>query len=160
MKQIKEESELSRLPIGRTWGTVCCSAKSRNELGVSMESVLVIDDDVLMLDVMREMLELDGYEAFTASSGEEGIRVYREKRPDLVITDLIMPHTDGVALISELKREFPKARIIAMSGTPRIEKIAEAVEADVNRVIAKPFEQDELLDAVAELMAGVAISPS
>lgn len=117
-----------------------------------MEKVLVIDDDDLMLQVLREILEHEGYEVTTASSGDRGLKLFAELNPRVVITDLIMPHKDGINVISELKAACPKVRVIAISGTPRLEKIAAAVEVDANRVIAKPFEQDEILDAVAELL--------
>lgn len=117
-----------------------------------MDRVLVIDDDDLMLQVLKEILEQDGYDVTTASSGDSGIKLYNELRHKLVITDLIMPHKDGINVISELKDSYPEIRIIAISGTPRLEKIAAAVAVNANRVIAKPFEQDELLDAVAELL--------
>ena len=117
-----------------------------------MDTILVIDDDPLILDVVREILELDNYAVETALSGAEGIEKHREHQADLVITDLIMPHKDGLSVISELKKEFPGVRIIAMTGTPKVEKLLAAVQADVNRVIAKPFDQEELLEAVAQLM--------
>ncbi len=117
-----------------------------------MDTILVIDDDPLILDVVREILELDNYAVETALSGAEGIDKHREHPADLVITDLIMPHKDGLSVISELKKEFPGVRIIAMTGTPKVEKLLAAVQADVNRVIAKPFDQEELLEAVAQLM--------
>ncbi len=125
-----------------------------------METILVIDDDPLILDVMREILELDNYAVETALSGVEGIEKHRKSPADLVITDLIMPHKDGISVISELKKDFPGLRIIAMTGTPKVEKIAEAVRADVNRVIAKPFDQEELLEAVAQLIDSEGSSPS
>lgn len=125
-----------------------------------METILVIDDDALILEVVREILELDDYEVVTALSGAEGIEKYRKSQADLVITDLIMPHKDGISVISELKSEFPGLRIIAMTGTPKVETVAKAVRADVNRVIAKPFNQEELLEAVAQLIDGETPSPS
>jgi CheY-like chemotaxis protein len=88
----------------------------------------------------------------TASSGERGLEIVRDSHPSLVITDLIMPHRDGIHVINEIRAHTPDIRVIAMSGTPRVENMAKAAMAEANRVIAKPFEQDELLDAVAELM--------
>ena len=117
-----------------------------------MEQVLVIDDDSLMLDVVREILQLGGYSVLTASSGERGLELVKASHPALVITDLIMPITDGVHVINEIRAHAPETRIIAISGTPRIEHLTRALMAEANRVIAKPFEQDELLDAVAQLL--------
>lgn len=117
-----------------------------------MERILVIDDDVLMLDVVREMLEQEGYQVTTASSGEEGLRLFAENPADVLITDIIMPNKDGVSVIEEVKKQSPDARVIAMSGTPKVETFEAAVGADANRVLAKPFNLDELLDAVAQLI--------
>lgn len=117
-----------------------------------MELVLVIDDDSLMVDVVREILEMGGYKVMTATSGERGLALTKKLNPSVVITDLIMPITDGIHVINEIRAHSPNVRIIAISGTPRIEHLTRAVQAEAHRVIAKPFEQDELLDAVAELM--------
>jgi two-component system chemotaxis response regulator CheY len=117
-----------------------------------MDRILIIDDDDLMLAVLGEILELGGYEVAMANSGERGLELFNSLSPALVITDLIMPHTDGVHVIAEVRRRSPDVSIIAISGTPRIDTMGEAVHADANRIIAKPFDQDEILDAVAELL--------
>ena len=95
-----------------------------------MDRVLIIDDDDLMLSVLREILELGGYEVVTTDDGERGIELFRKFKPALVITDLIMPHTDGVHVIQEIRRRSQTVRIIAISGTPRIETMSEAVQAE------------------------------
>ncbi len=117
-----------------------------------MDRILIIDDDDLMLSVLGEILENGGYEVAIANGGERGLELFERLSPTLVITDLIMPHTDGVHVIAEIRRRSPDVSIIAMSGTPRIDTMGEAVQAEANRVIAKPFDQDEILDAVAELL--------
>ena len=117
-----------------------------------MDRILIIDDDDLMLSVLGEVLESAGYEVAKANSGERGIKLFCRLAPALVITDLIMPHTDGVHVIEEIRRRSASVRIIAISGTPRIETMGDAVHAEANRVIAKPFDQDEILDAVAEML--------
>jgi DNA-binding NtrC family response regulator len=116
-----------------------------------MERILVIDDDDLMLSVLREILEMAEFEVATADSGERGLELFRSLSPSVVITDLIMPRTDGVHVIEEIRRLSPDVRVIAISGTPRADTMADAVRAEANRVIAKPFDQDEILDAIAEL---------
>ena len=121
-----------------------------------MDTILIIDDDPLMVDVLREMLEHAGYDVRTALGGADGIKAYHDSQANVVITDLIMPNKDGVSVIADLKKEFPGSRIIAMSGTPDVEKYAKAVAAEVNRIIIKPFESDELLDAVAQLIDSAA----
>lgn len=120
--------------------------------GDCMERVLVIDDDDLMLSVLREILENGGYEVATADSGERGLDLFKSFSPEVVITDLIMPRTDGVHVIQELRQLSADVRIIAVSGTIQVDTLSHAVQAEANRIIAKPFDQDEILDALAELL--------
>jgi YesN/AraC family two-component response regulator len=81
-----------------------------------MARILIIDDESQIRSMLRLMLERVGYEVVEAPDGIEGIRKYREKPADLIITDLIMPNKDGIGMIIDLKKEFPEVKIIAMSG--------------------------------------------
>ena len=117
-----------------------------------METILVIDDDLYMRDILRDLLSLDQYAVVSAENGVEGLQKYRELKPDLVLTDLIMPEKDGLSFIQEVKEENPEARIIAVSGSIDMNLITNVVSANVNRILTKPFDIDELLEAVAELL--------
>ena len=114
-------------------------------------TVLAVDDDVMVLQALSIMLEDRGYKVLTAVDGVQGLRLYRQHRPDLVLTDIIMPEKEGIALTRELRREFPDARIIAMSGGGRVGKsdyvaIARAFGAAAG--LYKPFDDEELVAAV------------
>ena len=85
-----------------------------------MARILIIDDDVQILSMLRQTLEREGYEVVEASDGEQGEKLFREKPTDLIITDLIMPEKEGVETIKEIRSEFPETKIIAMSGGGRI----------------------------------------
>jgi len=121
-----------------------------------MQKILVIDDDAQVLATLRKMLEREGYTVITASDGTEGVRCYRENSIDLIITDLIMPGKEGVETITELCREFPKARIIAISGgwrndPKRYLEMAENLGAQY--AFTKPVDRKELLSAVRTLLS-------
>lgn len=81
-----------------------------------MASILVIDDDPNLRDMMHRMLTRAGYDVLMAEEGAEGIETYRKSPTDLVITDLIMPGKEGLETIVDLRREFPDVKIIAISG--------------------------------------------
>ena len=120
-----------------------------------MARVLVIDDEASIRKLLRSILELDGHEVEEADDGSSGIKKYRQNPSDLVITDLIMPEKEGIETIVELKREFPRLKVIAVSGGGVVGpstylKMAQKVGAD--RVFEKPFGFDEMRDAVAELL--------
>jgi two-component system chemotaxis response regulator CheY len=121
-----------------------------------MANILIIDDDVQVLWVLRKMLEKAGHTVLSASDGEKGMHLYKNAPCDLIITDMIMPNKSGINLINDLLQEFPEARIIAISGGGAIEAeryldIARSLGA--RKTITKPFSIQVLLDAVEEVLS-------
>jgi PAS domain S-box-containing protein len=117
--------------------------------------ILLIDDESEIRKLFIKKLAGRGYEIIEACDGKEGIKLYHETRPDLVITDLVMPEKEGLETITELKREFPNVKIIAISGGGRnipdaYLKIAENLNAD--RTFTKPIDWPEMIKAVRELL--------
>jgi DNA-binding response OmpR family regulator len=91
------------------------------------------------------------YQLFIAHDGVEGLRLFAMVRPELVITDIIMPAADGFAVIKEIRKEPRPMKIIAVSGGARlynVETLAMAEKLGADHVIQKPFEPEELLAAV------------
>lgn len=118
-----------------------------------MHSVLIIDDEDLVRAALKRTLVLEGYEVSEARDGKEGLRLYRQHRSDLVITDLFMPEKEGIETILELRREFPAAKIIAMSGGARsgtVDLLPAAKQLGANLTLSKPFEIDALLVAIKQ----------
>ncbi len=121
-----------------------------------MQRILIIDDDEQVRDLLSEILGRAGYEVLAASNGAEGLRLYRAQPADLVITDLIMPEKEGMETIIALRKDFPKVRIIAVSGGGRsgaISYLPIAKSLGAARTVAKPFSKQEILDAVRETLA-------
>lgn len=129
-----------------------------------MTRVIIIDDEEDIRIVLKEIFERAGFDAAVASSGPEGLDLIRETGADLVITDIIMPGSDGVETAYDIRMEFPKTKIIVMSGggntgpleyepaaisTTAYLASAEAVGADMT--ITKPFDRKELIQAAREL---------
>ncbi|PWC37403.1 response regulator [Azospirillum sp. TSO35-2] len=117
-----------------------------------MPTVLVIDDEDMVRLVLRQFLERLGMEVVEAQDGEEGLRLFRAHRIDLVICDLIMPRADGIGTIMHIRQIAPKMKIIAISGGGRshameLLKVAEEMGAD--HALAKPFTRDQMTAAVA-----------
>jgi two-component system, chemotaxis family, chemotaxis protein CheY len=118
-----------------------------------MPSVLVVDDQDQVRQLIRETLEQAGYEVEEACDGKEGLERYRVRSTDLVIMDILMPDQDGLETIMTLRQEFPDIRIIAMTGgsdtvgIPNFLDVAKMLGA--RRTLQKPFELKVLLEAVA-----------
>lgn len=120
-----------------------------------MARILVIDDDQAIRGTIRKILERSGHEVREAEDGVEGLKLFREDRPDLVVTDLVMPRKEGIETIIEIRAECPDVRILAVSGAETSVPAgrlfdAEALGADAS--LAKPFTVDQLRKAVAALL--------
>jgi len=118
-----------------------------------MPSVLVVDDEDQVRQLIRETLEQAGYDVQDARDGKEGLEQYRTKPTDLVIMDILMPDQDGLESIMRLRREFPASRVIAMTGGSDMIGILNFLDVakmlGARRTLQKPFEMKTLLDTVA-----------
>lgn len=121
-----------------------------------MPSVLVVDDQDQVRQLIRATLEQAGYEVVEARDGKEGLERYRTKSTDLVIMDILMPDQDGLEGIMALRREFPDSRVIAMTGGSEaigaVNGLDTAKMLGARRTLQKPFDLKVLLDAVASEM--------
>jgi CheY-like chemotaxis protein len=121
-----------------------------------MKTILVIDDEAFMLELIRKVLESASYKVMTASTAAKGLEAYRAERPDLVITDLIMPDKDGLETIKELIAFDPGARIVAVSGGGRtgFTNVLHAAAAFGARdTLRKPFTPIQLIEMVNKALA-------
>lgn len=118
--------------------------------GYPMASILVVDDEVPVLQLLRKTLEGAGYQVWEALSGNEGLRQVCAQPIDVVITDILMSDMDGLEMIGMLHRNFPKVRIIAISGGSKyLDYCAVAKMLGAHETLNKPFKLQQLLDAVA-----------
>jgi CheY-like chemotaxis protein len=85
--------------------------------GIDMPRLLVIDDDAVVCRILKRTLESAGFEVLTAANGNAGLELYRRSRPEVVVTDVIMPEKDGIETLAEIRRENPDAKVIAISGS-------------------------------------------
>ncbi len=122
-----------------------------------METILVIDDEPAMRQMIRGILESASYRVIDAPNGAIGLALFREQRPGLVITDILMPEKDGIEAVKEMRKIDPEVLIIAISGGGRAKymNFLEAAKAfGAAESLAKPFRRDQLLAAVASVLAG------
>jgi DNA-binding response OmpR family regulator len=116
-----------------------------------MPHILLIDDDDLFRNLLRINLEEAGHTVIEAPNGQKGLALYRAAPADLVLTDLVMPEKDGIGIIIELRKEFPAAKIIAMSGGGRgsaADYLKSARLLGAVGTLPKPFTHEALLAAI------------
>lgn len=120
-----------------------------------MTKILLIDDDEAFSQTTKELMEDAGYEVIAAFDGMQGANLYRAERPDLVITDIIMPNEDGLGFLLNIGGgclPLP-CKVIAMSGGGRTgvgstSFLQVAKELGVNDILEKPFGMDDLLNCI------------
>ncbi len=113
-----------------------------------MQTVLAIDDEITMLNIMGKALTKFGYNVETASNGEEGIEKFNGGQYDLVITDMCMPHADGNDVIKHIRSSKKKSvPIIGISATPWLFK-----GHNIDEILTKPFPLKTLVSTVKNLV--------
>ncbi len=108
------------------------------------QSILLIDDEEVVLEAVSDDLKESGYQVTTANSGEEGLNRFKELQHDLVIIDLKMKGRDGLEISKEIKQLNPNTPIMILTGYGSMETAIEALQIDLEDYILKPVDRDEL----------------
>jgi YesN/AraC family two-component response regulator len=116
------------------------------------KSVLIIDDEESIRDVLVTFFSELGYDIFTAQDGRGGIAEFKNNPTDLVITDIVMPRVEGIGTIREIRKQSKTVKIIAMTGFVG-SYLQEAVTLGADDSINKPFTSDELIEVVQRVIA-------
>jgi two-component system, cell cycle sensor histidine kinase and response regulator CckA len=146
--------------------TVAAEAKPANQANQSLpqgrgELVLVVDDEESVRQVLRQVLERNGYRAIEAANGAEGMTQYVAHQHDVrvVVTDLAMPTMDGTALIRALRRLNPRVRVIAVSGHQSKVKLSNDLGVPEAARLSKPFGGVVLLEALKRVLGSDGAAP-
>jgi CheY-like chemotaxis protein len=119
--------------------------------------ILVVDDEENLRDVLVEVLKRDGHEVQSAGDGIEGLRLTRDSRYDLVITDLRMPGLEGPALYEALRQQYPDdpPRVIFMSANTGLEEYARFLADTGEPALEKPFNLADMRQVVMQVLSQV-----
>jgi len=110
-----------------------------------MAVVLIVDDEPLQREILKTILDDEGYETYTASSGEEGLKVVKELHPDVVLTDLKMEDMEGIDFIESIPRKPFEPSMIIMTAYGTISSAVEAMKKGAFDYLTKPLNKDALL---------------
>jgi two-component system phosphate regulon sensor histidine kinase PhoR len=119
---------------------------------VTGERVLFVEDAGEVRSFLAEVLTAAGYDVLTAAHGEEGFVLARDLRPDLIITDYMMPGMTGLEMLAALRREGLHPPFILITAEGSEELAVEALRLGVNDYLIKPFEPEDLLEAAARVL--------
>jgi two-component system response regulator VicR len=120
-----------------------------------VKHIICIEDEMEMIDLIRIILGRRGFEVTGANGGREGLRAVREKHPDLVLLDLMMPDMDGWEVYQQMKADEATRNIpviVVTAKAQNIDKVLGLHIAKVDDYIAKPFSPQELLASVEKIL--------
>jgi DNA-binding response OmpR family regulator len=111
-------------------------------------TVLVIDDDPVILELLRVNFEIEGFDVLTAHDGDEGLELAQSSHPDVVISDIMMPRRDGLQLLSDLKGD-PRTEglpVILLSAKAQKSEVQHGLDLGADDYITKPFDPIKLIE--------------
>jgi CheY-like chemotaxis protein len=128
--------------------------KTTSELIKGTGTVLFVDDEELVLEVAKELLEVMGYRVFAAADGKEAIEIYRENQDaiDIVILDMIMPGMGGGEVYDRLREVNPNVKVLLSSGFAIDGEASQILERGCNGFIQKPFNMEEVSKKINEIV--------
>ncbi len=116
----------------------------------SAANLLIVDDEEMLVELLRRIVVRLGYHAISALSVKEALEIYEAQKEtiDLIITDLVMPDVGGKALALELLQKYPNVRILISTGFSAMDEIHELLELGVRGVVMKPYQADQLNSSI------------
>jgi len=116
-----------------------------------MKNILVVDDNQMMRKLIRNLFHGEEYEIMEATNGMEGLDFVKQNPIDLIITDIVMPKMEGIELIMNIRRDFPKIKIIAISGGKPY-YLYMAKKLGIDGIFTKPLNHHAFLQAVKKVI--------
>jgi CheY-like chemotaxis protein len=115
---------------------------------------LVVDDEPALADTLAAIFQLAGYTASAVYSGEEALAFIATRQPSLVVTDVVMPGLNGIALAKAIRTSYPNCRVLLFSGNADTQDLLEAAQREGHKfeVLAKPIPPPQMLAKVASLL--------
>lgn len=127
------------------------------------KKILIAEDEVSLRQIMVDTLTDEGYEVIAATDGKEGVQLFQEQTPDLILLDIMMPNMDGIEMMKEVRKlpGGPQIPVIMLTNlSPTDDKMFDAIVQDEPTfyIVKSDLEIDELVDKVKRALAGEAKS--
>lgn len=119
-----------------------------------MHKVLIIDDEKAILDTLSSILRDEGFVVFKAGDGQQGLAMFEQEKPEVVLLDIWMPEMDGLQVLKAIREKDREAAVIVMSGHGTISTAVEAVKLGAYDFLEKPLSIDKTLEVIQRSLAG------
>ena len=120
---------------------------SKNEI-----TVLLVEDEVTLAMIIKDTLEESGFTIHTAGDGEEGLHLFFELRPDVLVADVMMPKMDGFEMVRRIRQTDKQTPVLFLTARSAINDVVEGFELGANDYLKKPFGMQELIIRIKALM--------
>jgi len=111
-------------------------------------TILYVEDDIDTQRLIKRILDSSAKEVYIASDGVEGLEMYKEKQPDIVLTDICMPNMNGLDMSKEIKEINPKQPIAIFTAFDNPEYLKQASELEIGTYILKPFDNEQFFNSL------------
>ena len=111
-------------------------------------SILYVEDDKTTQELIKEILLSSCREVFVANDGKEGLALYKEKQPDIVLSDIAMPHMDGLEMSEEIKKLNPTQSIALFTAFNKSSFLKKAAKLDISTYIMKPLDEEQFFNSL------------
>jgi DNA-binding NtrC family response regulator len=115
--------------------------------------ILIVDDEEGLREGLSKLLEIEGYAALAAESGEQALEILQQSHIDLVLTDMRMPGMNGIDLLKKIRERYPGIGVIILTGYGQIESYIEAMNFGAIEYVSKPFKVNELKFIVNKVLS-------
>jgi len=107
-------------------------------------TILLVDDDPVLSELVSYILKAEGYEAVVANDGEDGLRKFQTVKPDLVVLDVTMPNLDGPGMLAKMREAGNKTPVLMLTSESKKSIMVDVMKAGIEDYILKPFKPEEL----------------
>jgi len=114
-------------------------------------TILYVEDDLDTQRLIKRVLSSSAKEVYVASDGEEGLALYKERQPDIVLTDISMPQMDGLEMAKKIKEIVPTQAIGIFTAFDEPEYLKQAAELDIGTYLLKPFDRKQFFNSLEYL---------
>jgi len=112
------------------------------------QSILIVDDQFGIRLLLQEVFKKDGYKTYTAENGKQALEIAKKNKPSLVLLDFKLPGMDGIEILKRLKEMDSEIKVIMMTAYGELDMIQEAIDLGAITYYSKPFDIDEVRNAV------------
>lgn len=114
--------------------------------------ILLVEDETTLAMIIKDTLDSDEFEVIVATDGKEGISAYAAGKPDIIVTDIMMPHLDGYTMVKQIRKSDPAIPILFLSARSTANDVVEGFETGGNDYLKKPFGMAELVIRIKALL--------